>query len=127
MCEYKYPGGVREGWMRSDLIYKFILEEGQHQPTGYVNLHKNRLCYYCDYKNIFPHYYVNDFPLEGRLRKSKPKYICDLCVSRENTIKRCLVYKEELMMATWHPDRRGFITWCFDIENCKDIKMRFMG
>ena len=40
---------------------------------------------------------------------------------REKTIEICLEYKEELMMANWHPDRPGFITWCFDIEDCKEM------
>lgn len=33
--------------------------------------------------------------------------------------KRTDIYKEELMMRTWHPDR--FIEWCFDLEERRDF------
>ena len=44
---------------------------------------------------------------------------------REETIKMCLQIKEELIMVAWDPDRHEFMSWCFDIEQCKEIKMKF--
>ncbi len=79
----------------------FLMFTGDFRGTIVLELHLNSdgkiVCKHCTSLDVYP---------QKDLIQLLDKYVVT-CQSRakERQLERCAVYKEELMAATWHPDR----------------------